>query len=259
MPPWVLYTGTVAIVILSIYIGFFIARSHVKSSRIDSEGPINTIVAATMGLLAFMLAFTFGVTTSRFNDRKNLMLEEVNSIETTYLRCGLVPEPQRSEIRSLLRKYVDIRVILQENPQDYQKIVSESGNLQNLMWEQVVSLSETAQKNPHMVALFINSMNEMFDLQTKRITVATIFRLPRLLWQALFLLTILCMIEVGYLFGLTGKKPNLLFITLLAISFSAMIFLVGDLDRSSSGRPGLIRVPAQPMIDLQHRMTPKTE
>lgn len=259
MPPWLLYIGTVFIVIISIYIGFFLARGHVKAKRMESEGPINTIVAATMGLLAFILAFTFGVTTSRFEDRKSLMLEEVNSIETTFLRCDLVPEPQRSEIRSLLRKYVDIRIKLQENPENFQQPVAESEHLQSLMWEQAVSLTESVQKNPQMLVLFINSMNDMFDLQTKRITVATIFRLPHLLWQALFLLTILCMVEVGYLFGLAGKKTNLLLIILLALSFSAMITLVGDLDRSGSGKPGLIRVPTQPMIDLQHRMIPKTE
>ena len=259
IPPWLLYIGTVAIVIASVYTGFFLARAHIKKNRTDSEGPINTIVAATMGLLAFILAFTFGVTTSRFEDRKSLMLEEVNSIETTYLRCDLIPEPQRSEIQTLLKKYVDIRVKLQADPQDYQILVPESEHLQTLMWDQAVSLSESAQKNPQLVALFINSMNDMFDLQTKRITVATIFRLPRLLWQALFLLIILCMVEVGYLFGLAGKSPNLLLIILLALSFSAMITLVGDLDRSGSGKPGLIRVPSQPMIDLQHRITLATD
>ena len=41
-----------------------------------------------------------------------LLLDEVNAIGTTYLRAGLLLEPHQSEIRTLLREYVDIRVSL---------------------------------------------------------------------------------------------------------------------------------------------------
>jgi hypothetical protein len=65
-------------------------------------------MAASLGLLAFFLAFTFGMAGSRFDDRKKLVLEEANTIGTTYLRAELLPEPHRTEIQTLLREYIDL-------------------------------------------------------------------------------------------------------------------------------------------------------
>jgi hypothetical protein len=48
-----------------------------------------------MGLLAFILAFTFSFTSSRLDIRKQLVLEEANAVGTAYLRAGaLTPPPQ---------------------------------------------------------------------------------------------------------------------------------------------------------------------
>jgi len=47
---------------------------------------------------------------SRFDTRKALTLDEANVIHTTYLRAGLLSEPQRMDIRNLLREYVKVRV-----------------------------------------------------------------------------------------------------------------------------------------------------
>ena len=67
------------------------------------------MVAATLGLLAFILAFTFGLAASRFDSRMQVLLDEANAIGTTYLRAGMLPE-QGKQIRALLREYADARL-----------------------------------------------------------------------------------------------------------------------------------------------------
>jgi hypothetical protein len=254
IPLWVSYSGTAVLIVCSIYAGFAFSRTRRKKKPEESETAINTIVAATLGLLAFILAFTFGVTTSRFDSRKDLMLDEVNAIETTYLRAGLIPEPHRSDVRLLLQRYVEIRVDLAADPGIASQVIEESDHLQQQLWDHVESLAGMELANPDIVSLFVDSMNQMFDLQTKRITVGMIFRLPPVFWIALYLLTILSMLEVGYLFGTSGQAPNLLMVILLSLSFSAVIMLVVDLDRSGSGKPGIIKITGRPMVDLQERM-----
>jgi len=49
------------------------------------------MIAAILGLLAFRLAFTFGVAASRFDTRRELVLDEANAIGTTFLRAALLP------------------------------------------------------------------------------------------------------------------------------------------------------------------------
>ena len=64
------------------------------------------MVGATLGLLAFLLAFTFGMAADHFHARKVALLEEVNAIRTTDLLTGVIGEPQRTAVRKVLRDYV---------------------------------------------------------------------------------------------------------------------------------------------------------
>ena len=76
------------------------------------HAPVGTIVGSAFALLAFMLAFTFQIATNRYDARKELLLEEVTNIRTTYLRAGLLKEPMRSDAKKLLLEYIDIRAEL---------------------------------------------------------------------------------------------------------------------------------------------------
>jgi uncharacterized membrane protein len=67
---------------------------------------ITTLESAILGLLALMLAFTFSMALSRFEARRDALLNEANAIGTTALRARLLPEPHRSETLKLLREYV---------------------------------------------------------------------------------------------------------------------------------------------------------
>ena len=67
------------------------------------------MVGVTLGLLAFILAFTFGLASSRFDNRRQLLLDEANALGTTYLRAGMLPE-WGEEVRRLLRDYIGHRL-----------------------------------------------------------------------------------------------------------------------------------------------------
>src|SRR3974390_1366766 len=79
-------------------------------TKSGSSGNIATLESAMLGLLALMLAFTFSMALSRFEARRDAVLNEANAIGTTALRARLLPDPQRSETLKLLREYVHIRI-----------------------------------------------------------------------------------------------------------------------------------------------------
>ena len=74
------------------------------------------IVGSILALLAFMMAFTFGMAGSRYNTRRAAVLDEANAIGTAYLRADLLPDAHRAEVRALLREYVDVRLGVQRDP-----------------------------------------------------------------------------------------------------------------------------------------------
>ena len=63
-----------------------------------------------LGLLAFMLGFTFSITASRFNDRRHLMIQQANNLGTCYLRTDFIPEKQKWETRKLFAQYMKMLV-----------------------------------------------------------------------------------------------------------------------------------------------------
>ena len=242
-------------IIISIYLGYLLGCKILKRISHTPKTAVSTVVTATMALLAFMLGFTFNVTSQRLDTRRMLMLEEVNAIHTTYLRTVLIPEEMREPIRSLLREYVDLRVKLTKNAKLLVPSVKRAEQIQDEIWSYVLQINNRKLDNPEVTALFIDAVNKMFDLQTKRIALALVFKLPGLFWLILMVLTFLSMAEVGYLFGLSGKKPNILLILFFGLSFSTVITLITDLDRGSPKREGVVKVPSILMENLQKKIS----
>jgi hypothetical protein len=243
----------VAFLLLVVFILLFIEVGHRLGDRVrrrakgEPEGPVGTVVGATLGLLAFVLAFTFGSTASRHDARKELLLDDVNTIETAHLRAGLLREPHRSAARAALVEYADLRAGLTLD--NMERSMARTDELQRQLWSVAAALAE-ADRSSEIDALFIGALNEMFDLHTKRVTVGLQYRLPNVLWLALFFVLALAMAGVGYQFGLVGKRAIAVDLG-LALTFTAVVLLIIELDR---GGRGYFRASQQPVKELQQRL-----
>jgi hypothetical protein len=249
LPLWSVYIITVVIVLISVVGGFFLGSYIRRRGKSKQEAPIGAVVGALLGLLAFILAFTFGMTASRFEARKQLLLDEVNAIGTAFLRADFLPEPQRAETKKLLRKYVDIRLKGTQQYKNLPQALVDSEALHDQLWSQVATLSQQT-NDKILIGLYIQSLNEVIDLHSKRLTVGTQYRIPGSIWLALYFVTVMAMVAVGYHFGLAGGGSFLVSL-LLSVAFSTVILLIADIDRA---REGLLKVSQQPMLELQQKL-----
>ena len=248
-PLWGLFVSIVLFVLLSAEAGFRLGRYRASRAGDDEkEAPVSAIVGATLGLLAFMLAFTFGQAADRFQTRKQLVLDEGNAIGTTYLRAAMLPE-RREEIRSLLRDYVDVRLKAVETG-NLTEGVRRSEQIQEQMWGYTVTIAE---KNPKsiVVGLFIHTLNDVIDLHTKRLT-AVRNRIPDSIWLALLGVSLLAFGSMGYHAGLSRTQRSIAALA-VTIAFSTVMLLIADLDRPHEGS---LKVTQQVMIDLRQSMRP---
>jgi hypothetical protein len=249
LPIWVTFLIMVGIVLVSVSAGYSLARFRISKSEGAPEGPVGSVVGAELGLLAFMLAFTFSMAAGRFDTKKQLLLDDVNAIGTAALRAQLLPEPHRTECLQLFKRYVDVRVQVSTIPGEVARGLEESSLIQHQLWQHAMDLAR-ADMNSDIGALFVESLNQMFDLHTSRVTVVLQYRIPSIIWLVLIVLTSLSMVGVGYQFGMSGRY-GILVQLLLAVSLSLVITLIADLDKSD----GLLRVNQQPMLELQRQLS----
>ena len=214
----------------------------------DSRGGdnISTLEGAVLGLLALMIGFTFAMALSRFEARRDAVLNEANAIGTTALRARLLPEPHRAEVLMLLREYVKVRLDITQRPVSRSELmaaIDRSNAIQEALWLQAKAV---AAKDNGMVptGLFIQTLNEMIDNQGKRLA-ALRNRVPNIVILALFGVAAIASAFAGYASGHEARRTRLP-VYIMGFLVSAVILLILDLDRPSAG---FIEVSQQPMID----------
>lgn len=249
LPLWGLFVVTVLVILVAMEAGYRLGRYRRQRTNQEKESPVGAMVGAVLALLAFLLTFTFGMAASRFEARRQVLLDEANAIGTAYLRAALLPEPQRAESRKLLREYVDVRLEAVQ-PGKTAAALRKSEELHVRLWSQAVAVAE---KDPKSIVagLFIQALNEVIDLHAKRVQVGIRNRIPSTIWAALYAIAVLAMVAMGYHAGLTGTSRSLAVVA-LALAFAVVLLLNADLDRPQEG---LLKVSQQAMIDLQDSMS----
>jgi len=246
-PLWGLFVAVLGLILFSIEGGYRLGRYRRSRTENEMELPVGAMVGAVLGLLAFILAFTFGMAASRFDTRRQVVLDEANAIGTTWLRAEMMPE-RSEEIRALLREYVDVRLNALV-PGKLEAGLRRSEAIQQELWAHAVVLGE---HNPDsiIVGLFIQSLNEVIDLHTKRVTAGLRSRIPGAIWTALLAVIVFSLAAMGYHAGLvrTSRTPAALAV---AFTFTTVILLIADLDRPGDGG---LEVSQQALIDLQQTM-----
>ena len=247
LPLWALFTATVLGCLFSVELGFRLGKYRRRRPDREQEEPVGTMVAATLGLLAFMLAFTFGMAESRFETRKQLVLDEANAIGTAYLRAELLSAPYNEEIRNLIRQYVDVRLEALR-PGKVEQAIVKSESLQDELWSRTVFVAERDTR-PMLVGLFIQSLNDVIDIHAKRVAAGLRDRIPAAIWTALYAVAGLSMGVLGYRTGLGGRR-SVISTIVLAITFAAVMLLIADLDRPGGG---VIKVSQMALVDVQNK------
>src|SRR5215469_6961582 len=136
VPLWALFIFILLVVLFSVEFGYRLGKYKRSRHEAEKEAPLGTMVGAELGLLAFILAFTFGLAAARFDTRRQVLLDEANAIGTTYLRAGMLPE-RGEQIRGLLRDYVGARLEAVRSG-NVAEGLRQSENIQNEVWTHAV-------------------------------------------------------------------------------------------------------------------------
>jgi hypothetical protein len=248
LPIILIFVGTVVFILAVFEVGFRVGEYLRPRYANGADAPLGPMVGSTLAMLAFVLAITFSMAASRYDQRKQNLLAEVNAIESAYFRADLLAEPQKTAVKQYLLEYVDIRLSGAEEGAR-ERALSRSLALHDLLWAEVTSAVE---ENPtRLSAMMVQSVNDIVAIHERRMTYAVRQRIPPEIWFALYAIAAFAMAAVGSQAGLSRSR-RLAQVIPSALGFAMLMTLIVDLDRPAD--IGQVKVTQSAMSDLKERI-----
>jgi hypothetical protein len=212
--------------------------------------PFAALQAALLGVVGLILAFGLALAVGRYESRRAAVVEEANAIGTTYLRAQTLAEPYRTGSLERLVRYTDTSIRLSSsvpNSSSADEAVADGLELQRELWGLAGEALDSA-PTASAPRLYVESLNEMIDMQTVRVSALNNRVPPAVLWLEVTGAVVALGLLAAYL-AILGRG---VVAVLLAAALVSLLLLVSfDLDRPTRG---LIRVPATPLTDLRASM-----
>ena len=246
---WAVAAILFAVIVGSTVVGLVVGR-YLHGRRHGLREPFAVLQAATLGIVALLLAFGLSLAIGRYETRRAGVGVDANAIGTTYLRAQTLSEPVRSQSLDLLRRYADEAIALSHEvpgsaAQD--ATIAAEDDLQQRLW----GLAGRALDDAPLASaprLYVESLNAMIDQQTIRIS-ALNNRVPS---TVLLLEVVASALALGLLalyLALLGRRP--VTVLLAAVLVAMLLFVIFDLDRPTRG---LVTVPDTPLVNLREEM-----
>ena len=246
-------TSVIALIIFILIIIFFWLGYQTRANLIRKDPDkekvdLKAINGTLLGLLGLLLAFTFGMSNSRFNNRRELLVQEANNIGTVILRTDIYPDSVRKLLRSNLKDYLEARIAFYQAGMDLEKIVfyyRQADALGKKVW----SIAANYAKHDDVTtrtSQMIPALNAMIDIATTR-RAAGESTIPDSIMYFLFVLCCCSAFLLGYD---TKDKIDWVIVIGFSIMLSATVFNIIDLDRPRSGLIDMDK-PHQNIVELR--------
>lgn len=232
----VMAIGLFGAMIIACLIGFgsrALVVRHVRRIAEEEEKPSGqetSVVAEVLGLLALLLAFTFGVALDRYEARRELVNSEAAAIASTYSIVQMLDEPHRTRLSKLLVAYTDNRIELGERGGTEASLVQTNERLLTDILAASKAASDSALKHG-ITEPFVEKTTQILEHDGLR-KLARLTRVPTGVLVVLFVYVVVAAAMLGYVLDeLRARIAACLLFLLLTMSLVVIV----DLNRPESG------------------------
>jgi len=227
----------------------YLLRKRITRKYPNKEIGLGTGEGSLLGLMALLLAFSFGMAATKYESRRQTIVDEANLINTAILRCDLYPDSARQALLPDYKNYVESRISYYEAGDDPVKIQAalDDGNKQfRSMWSKTIRLGNDPNnrvRSDQMVLVLISMKNMMTTREAGRLAAV-----PTLIIIVLLLLVFVASFLTG--FGIKPGNRNALLSMAFAIMTTVVLYLVMELSRPRQGSTNL-ESAEQKIVDLR--------
>jgi len=200
---------------------------------------------ACMALLGLLIAFTFGTSITRHDQRRAAVVADANAIGGFYNAAALLKDPTRTKLQAVIRQYAQLRLDLTRGPVSAADLQSALVKFDRMHGQMTELVGQALSDGTPIAVSLTNTLNAVSSNQAARLS-AYRERLP----TSVVLLLFVCAIITALLFGLEQGNDDrsdiagkLCFIFLVSIA----VYVTLDLNRPEGGS---IRVSQEPIERL---------
>jgi hypothetical protein len=206
-----------------------------KAKDADIKGGVSSFLGALFGLWAFMLAFTFGQSGTRFENVRAAIVDESNFLRTAILRADFFPDSVREVYRSELKQYLEERIAYYDyagNKTKFKENREAITKTATLLWATTVEQS----RKPNLASFtgpMAASLTSLFDIGIKREALLS-YGVPV---PIIFILITLAL-TISFIGGFTApaiKNTDWMLIAVFALVAVAIVYVIIDLARPMEG------------------------
>ena len=249
VPTWILGVVLLVACIAASELGYRVGRARRIAGAVDDS--LTTVEAAMLGLLALLIAFTYSIASTRYETRKQFVLDETTAISAAIVQAGLDPSPHAAQVASILREYVDVRLEFFFAGADMSRIDRAEREANRLVAEAWATVKRMTTESPptDLTQTLVQSLSDVMSLNTKRLA-AMRDHVPE---PMIFLMMLVSVAAFGLVGNSIGNKGRRSFWTSFSIPLIvvACIALTIDLDRP---RRGIVNVSQKPLLDLKESL-----
>jgi hypothetical protein len=205
---------------------------------------------ASVALLGLLLAFTFGMSIAKHDQRRLAVVADSNAIGDFYTCASLLKEPARTQLQTVIRHYAQLRLELTRGKlrrSDLESALLKFGQMHARMTEIV---GQALSGGTPIAVSLTNTLNDVSSNQASRLA-AYRDRLPTAIVILLFACAIVTALLIGREQGAAGSSDmagTLCFILLVSIT----VYVTLDLNQPERG---WIRVSQEPIERLMSSMS----
>lgn len=215
------------------WLGYYV-KKRIATRQPDKDISFGTAEGALMGLMALFLAFTFGMASSKYESRRQTIIDEANLLNTALFRLKLYPDSIKNSMLSDFRKYLDARTGYWDAGDDPVKInaaLENAGNNFNALWNDntlLINDPDNKSRAEQLVPVLISLKNMVITREAERVAAV-----PSLIVLVLLILVFVASFLTG--FGLKPGTRNPIFSLAFAIMLSVALYLIMEMSRPRQG------------------------
>lgn len=250
--------GLLAVFIVSTIVLFGVTEAGLMLGRRSRHGIDDatrsqaiTIEASLLGLLALLLGFAFVMAVGRYEARRAVAIEEVDSIRTANARSQLLAAPHDGTASHLLRDYVDARIDFVRAGEDQDALAAaerRADTLLDRLWAEAVAIAKV-NSDEVRTGYYVSALNDVINDHANR-AASMENHVPDVILWLIYSVAFAALGMAGFCCGF-GNGRHVFFRLILVLTIVATVQVIMDLDRP---RSGYILVSERHLAQLQDSM-----